>query len=293
MTHSPCTLINQKPHYIGIGTRRCASSRTHELLSAHPEVLKPDRGQHYFSQNHHKGLDWYRQQFEAAGQEIITVDISVSQLYPELAEISAERIKEFSANPNLFAILRNPVKRAYSDYARSIMLCEIDTKLSFIDACHRHPEFIERSKYHKLLTPYWERFGVENIKLFYFEDMFSDPDTFFNGMAAYFGINSEPFLNHVDGETGHGHASKSPTLQRLILGGKSALRSGARKLGVETGWNTVTRTFQPVYQKMLRLNAREIKMSPQEYDYAYGLLKKDIDAFVKFVPEVNEYWNLT
>ena len=184
MSNSSCSLIDGKPHFIGIGTRRCASSRIQQLLSAHPEVFKHDGGQHFFSQNQEKGMDWYREQFEAAKNEIITVDISVSQLYPELAEISAERIGEFSVKPNLFATLRHPIKRAYSDYARSIMLCEIDTKLSFIDACHKHPEFIERSKYHKLLTPYWERFGQENVQLFYFEEMFGEPETFFKDMAT-------------------------------------------------------------------------------------------------------------
>ena len=48
-----------KPKYLGIGCRRCASSWLHSLLNSHPQISKPKNGLHYFSQDKVTSDEYY------------------------------------------------------------------------------------------------------------------------------------------------------------------------------------------------------------------------------------------
>lgn len=271
------------PDFIGIGTRRCASSRMHQVLNAHPQVQKPTSGLHVFSEARQDNSGGYQSAFPAGdtdGEGKVRVDLSVSYLYPEYAASCAAAIAAQLPHVRLFATLRDPVARAYSDYMRSIMLKEIDPQLDFIAACEAYPVYIERSRYLPLFQPYWDHFGPNSVKLFLYEEMRRDPAAFYTDVAAYFGIDPVPFMTPAKGETGHAHAVRSQGLQRVILSGKKTMRRAARAMGMNDAWTGVTRVLQPAYQKLLRLNGREVKITDAEIAYASDRLGADTRAFM-------------
>lgn len=272
-------VVTFSPDFIGIGARRCASSQVHRILLDHPQVVKGEGGAHYYSQNFEKGPEWLQSHVGVAGEGQITVELSVSYLYPEYYKAAADRIAQTAPAARLFVLLRNPVERAYSDWRRSIKMNEIPSDRSFIEACRENPEFIDRSRFYQLLSPYWEHFGREGVKIFLYETLVADRRRYFEDMADFFGIAVEPLLAPVRGSTGHAHGAKNKTVHTLLMSSKNAARSAARKLGVEGAWNAITRTFQPVYQKVLELNARELEMTEAERRFAYDLLKDDMEAF--------------
>ena len=112
---------------IGIGFRRCASSFIHKCLNHHPNVIKPERGIHYFSENYDKGFEWFVNQIPKKPylDNAIIIESSVSYSYPNFSDISAKRIFEIFPNVKLFVGVRDPVERAFSDYLRSIRNLEI------------------------------------------------------------------------------------------------------------------------------------------------------------------------
>lgn len=268
------------PDFIGIGTRRSASTNMHQLLNAHPEVEKPDVGLHAFTTAGIDGADVYRAAFPVRTDGKTRADISVSYLYPEHAPNAARDIAQHFPDARLFATLRDPVARAFSDYMRSVMLKEIDGAMGFRAACEAHPEFIERSRYIRLLEPYWDTAGQDGVKLFFYEAMRRDKRAHYAEMARFFEIGLEPFLAPIKGETGHAHAVRSDSLQRIVLNSKTALRGGARRIGMERPWNAVTRALQPVYQKVLRLNGREVSISAEEIAYVTDKLGHDTHRFM-------------
>lgn len=277
----PHSISTPGPDFIGIGARRCASTRMHQVLNAHPSVIKPEKGTHFFSENGGGEVGQYLQTFPVTERNSIRVDLSVSYLYPEYAEAAATSISKHRPEARLFATLRDPVARSYSDYMRSIMLKEIDGSIDFISACEANPAFIERSRYLPLFTPYWDRFGSESVELFLYEDLRRDKQAFYRQVAAYFSIDAAPFFETIGGETGHAHALRSQALQTVVLGGKTAMRRGARAVGMERAWTGATRVLQPAYQKILRLNGREVKITKREIAYAMSRLGQDTAEFMK------------
>lgn len=276
MTHFPKRLPSDGPDFIGLGGRRCGSSKLHELLNAHPEVTKPKGGAHFFSDNYApEGFSDLSAMFVRTTDNKARIDLSVSYLYPEYAALVATRIGLHRADANLFVLLRDPVDRSYSDYLRSVKMLEIDPQTGFIEACRKFPELIERSKYHARLSPFWERFGTERVKIFILEEMMQDRVAYFADMAEFFGIAVEPFLAESHEKKGHAHSVKSPLLQKMIFGGKSALRKSAKAIGMADPWDRATRHLQPVYQRVLAANARERKIAPEELSHARQALCED------------------
>ena len=277
----PKSKSSRGPDFIGIGARRCASSRMHQMLNAHPDVVKPERGTHFFSENQGAEVEEYLETFPVPTSNIVRVDLSVSYLYPEFAPNVASAIAEFRPEAQLFATIRDPVARTYSDYLRSIMLDEIDASMDLISACEAHPEFVERSRYLTLLDPYWNLFGREGVKLFLYESLRNDKNAFYHELAEYLGITATPFLAPVKGETGHAHAVRSPALQKILLSTKGAMRTGARITGLNPVWTGVTRALQPAYQKILRMNGREREITNREITYLLDRFGRDTAEFIK------------
>lgn len=253
----------------------------HQVLNAHPSVVKPENGTHFFSENGDSEIDQYLQTFPVTDGGSVRVDLSVSYLYPEFAEMAASSIARNRPEAQLFCTLRDPVARSYSDYMRSIMLKEIEGSLDFISACEANPVFIERSRYLPLFSSYWDRFGREGVKLFLYEDLRRDKQAFYHDVAAFFGIEAAPFFQKIGGETGHAHGVRSQALQAVVLGGKTAMRRSARAIGMEQAWTGVTRTLQPAYQKILRINGREVKITEREISYVMDRLGQDTAEFLK------------
>jgi hypothetical protein len=122
------------PDFIIIGAQKCGTGFLYRRLRQHPD-FKPTnvREVHYFDDNYHRGLDWYRSHFPASKGKgkrwTVTGEKSPYYLYHPLA---ARRTATVVPQAKLIVLLRNPVDRAYSAYHHQ-RRAESET-LSFEDA---------------------------------------------------------------------------------------------------------------------------------------------------------------
>src|SRR5690242_11728373 len=168
------------PQLIGIGTRRCGSSWLHGVLNKCPQIGKPPSGLHFFSTEYGRGIEWYLEQLAPFSDRPLLSEFSVSYLYPEYADVAAQRIAKDVSDARLFVCLRDPVERAWSDYLRSVRMGEFSKAVTFEGAIRSNPELLERGRYAKLLRPYYERFGPDRIKPLLYDDLAVE-----DGAAAY------------------------------------------------------------------------------------------------------------
>lgn len=134
------------PSFVIIGGQRCGTTSLYRYLAQHPQVAPVilDKGAHYFSTHHDRGLAWYRGHFvtdayrryleRRLDRPVITGEASPYYLYHPLAP---GRMHELLPDVKLIVMLRDPVKRAFSSH-RHMIERGLDT-LSFEEAIEAEP----------------------------------------------------------------------------------------------------------------------------------------------------------
>lgn len=178
--------MNKRPDFIYIGTSKAGSTWLFDLLARHPDVyVAPTKGTYFFDHHFEKGWDWYLQHFSGSTNEKKIAEISHSYLYSKLA---CERLYQMDPKLKLMVCLRNPVLRAYSMYLDGVR----NGKWSgtFEQRIEDTPEVFEQGKYAEYLEPYFQRFPREQIHVFFFDELQSNPAAFANDVLTALDVNS-------------------------------------------------------------------------------------------------------
>lgn len=134
------------PDFLVIGAMKAGTTSLHHAIEQHPQVRGAAlKGVHYFDSRLHLGEAWYRAQFPRQadlavaaarlGRPILTGEASPSYLvYPH----APGAIHALLPGARLVAVVRDPVKRAYSHYNHNLRKGEqygrVRETLSFADA---------------------------------------------------------------------------------------------------------------------------------------------------------------
>lgn len=107
------------PNAIIIGTKKGGTRALLEILKIHPSVRACSAEVHFFDrdENYGQGLEWYRQQMPTSLPGQITLEKSPSYF---VASEVPERVYRMSKTVKLIAIVRDPTRRAISDYTQSL-----------------------------------------------------------------------------------------------------------------------------------------------------------------------------
>ena len=107
------------PNAIIIGVKKGGTRALLEILKIHPSIRASSSEVHFFDrdENYEQGLEWYRQQMPTSLPGQITIEKSPSYfITPEVPE----RVYRMSKSVKLIAIVRDPTRRAISDYTQSL-----------------------------------------------------------------------------------------------------------------------------------------------------------------------------
>lgn len=278
------------PQFIGIGTRRCGSSWVHHILNGHPDVGKPPSGLHFFSEHYERGSQWYADQLAPYADRQVLLEFSVSYLYPDKADLVAPRIEATLGQPQLFVCLRDPVERAFSDYLRSVRMLEVPSDLSFEDALRQHPEFLDRGRYGRLLTPFYERFGRSQIQPFFFHDLEADRSGFAEKLVGYLGLSRPIPAAAMQREEPKGKSVRSPRVSAAIRTVKAIADGTAAKLGFADAWSNFKGRHVERYEKLLELNHKPTVINPDTERRLRLELSDDIAALEALTGQDLKVW---
>jgi hypothetical protein len=193
------------PDAVIIGAQKCGTSSLHNYLAQHPGVIPPLRKEvHYFDVNFKRGETWYRAHFGRRGEPGLNFDASPYYLFHPLV---AGRMHGSLPQAKLIVLLRDPVRRAYSQYWH-----ERDKgrePLSFEDALRAEPErvdaahrkladgeieasrehqthsYVARGRYAEQLERWLALYPREQLLVLRFEDLVKDPLAVLNQTLAY------------------------------------------------------------------------------------------------------------
>lgn len=193
------------PNFIGIGAAKCATTWAYRCLLEHPQICGPyEKELNFFSTQDHplfknsekkkkiifsKGLNSYLEYFSHCSPDLIKGEFSTAYLSDPG---SAKLIKANFPDVKIIAILRDPVKRAHSFYwfAKDFMMKE--RNLTFEDALEKNPLiYIDWGMYYKQLRPYFDLFPLENIGVFFVDDLKKDPVLFMQDIYEFLGADKK------------------------------------------------------------------------------------------------------
>jgi len=187
--------MNSLPDFLIVGGQKCGTTTLHNLLKDHPDVNMSSRKEvNYFTLDHkyQKGLSFYAQHWaEKPGAKIVGEASPGYMVYPGVAE----KIRKDLGRIKIVVILRDPIKRAVSQYWDNRRhLSENET----FEEIYKHylmaeykPEskgYFSRGVYIQYIEKYWSLFGKGQVHVMTLEDLVNNPSRNLSRLYAFLDI---------------------------------------------------------------------------------------------------------
>lgn len=178
------------PDFLVIGSPRGGTTWLDASLRSHPDIALPDTKEvHFFDWYYDRGLEWYGEHFRVSERaEEVRGEVTPGYLSSPVAPV---RIATTVPGAPLFAILRNPVARLYSNYGMRIR--ERGETRSFRDSLDAAPQMVGVGHYAEHLARYQALAPENPLHLLVFEEVVADPQAAYDAIGAVLGVNSRLF----------------------------------------------------------------------------------------------------
>jgi hypothetical protein len=200
-------------------------------------------------------------------------------------EVSPSLIEEYAKDHEvrLVCILRDPVERAFSEYAHTIR--DGYQQETFAASLAMEPEriaggwtplfhHIRRSRYSDALARYMQRFGADRLLILPYESV--GDGSVLKSIEGFMGL--EPFDYDLAEKANVSTTHRNRSLKKLIEG-DSALKRIGKAL-----------TPGPFRNWIKGLNAGRLEMTQEEAAAAYALLREDIARTQALIPFDARHW---
>lgn len=205
------------PNFIIIGPPKCASTSLHFYLGQHPEIFTTKvKETRFFSLHYDKGMDYYAEYFEDAGNAKAIGEATPSYSFLPFV---ADRIKQHFPDIKLILCFRNPMDRTFSSWLMQKGMGK--EKLSLREAIEinrkqmdyvilegekgeqtwlnstgnfsadesRLRTYLQGGMFAAILKSYYKRFSPEQIKIVFLDDLKNDFDGTMRSLFSFLGVN--------------------------------------------------------------------------------------------------------
>lgn len=162
---------------------------------------------HYFDreENFEKGSSWYLSHFKRAKDDQVVGEKTPDYIWTNcqetsgISELKHVRIHEFCPDVRLIIIFRNPVERFVSAMHHNRRRGRLPARLGvgqlLEDGQHTKivSRMLERGLYATQLKDYLEKFDLNQIKIFFHDDIKSNPHKILSETQAFLGIPLRSF----------------------------------------------------------------------------------------------------
>lgn len=184
-----------KLDFLGIGVVKSGTTWLADCLREHPEIYLPYQKEiNYFDfkgkdSNYSKGFKWYKKFFKSAPENLKKGEFTTHYLFsPE----SHKLIRKHYPEVKLIVCLRRPEDMLYSFYWwKKANFSHSSLADAFEEELERDADLLERGMYYKQLRPYFDNFPNENIKVFLFDDIKSDPNQVLKDLYKFLEVKED------------------------------------------------------------------------------------------------------
>lgn len=287
-------------HFIGIGAEKSGTSWLADCFREHPEIFVPKTKELFFfneydahflkvpSLRYSWGIDWYQKQFTPSKQEALLGEFTPTYMYDSKA---IKRIKKHFPNAKIIISLRNPTKRAFSQYLHDIKLGLVDEE-PFEKLLAKNPSYIKKSSYYKHLKPVFEMFPEKNILVIFFDDLKRNPKKTIKKAYKFAGVKNDAFKPEaLNKKSNVATTARFRPLNKLLIQTEYFLRKHNLPFVLRLIEDLRLRELAA---KISIMNRREIKDYPRidkkTEKYLKKMLNKDISNLEKFLGVKLDNW---
>jgi hypothetical protein len=221
--------------FVGIGAPKSGTTWVWEQLRRHPDLYLPDEKEIYY--------------FNAESYEDPT--IRNPNFGKPTSRTAPERMAALNPGVRLFAILRDPVERTFSDYLFRTQRGTIPP-MPFERAVEEDPVIVDRSFYGGQLAHYLDHFPPEQVRVLLYDRLRDQPEELIADLYGFLGVPAVGVAVTEEAVNQSGVAAH-PRLNRMIMRSRTALKryrlewlvDAARKVGVDRVSNRIRNDVTP------------------------------------------------
>lgn len=183
------------PNFLIVGAQKCGTTSLHEILSQHPEVVMSEvKEVNYFTntEKYQQGLGYYASFFPQNTQAKAIGEASPGYLcYPDVHQLIHQDLGDIK----IVILLRDPIKRAYSQYwdnRRQLKETSSETEIidQYLEAEYspQRKGYFSRGVYYKDVKKYMDQFGDENVQVIIFESLIKNQQTELQKLYKFLGL---------------------------------------------------------------------------------------------------------
>jgi hypothetical protein len=240
------------PNLLVIGAKKAGTSALHEYLDLHPQIAMSRPKELYFFTNDNGGWDlgsdWYASHFRA--DAAVRGESTTSYSCFPAGREAPERIASLLPDVKLIYLVRDPVKRAVSDYMNRRLAHTERRPLAKALLADGSP-YLARSSYALQLSRYLEHFPAERILVVQSEQLLMERRGTLRRVFAFLGVDEtfdtpefDPLVNEM--------VSWGPV---RTLTGERLVRAADLLLGRSLSATLRARTPRIVWQRIYRPSA--------------------------------------
>ncbi len=206
MTDNPLTL----PHFVIIGAMKSGTTTLYRYLDLHPDVdMSRDKETDFFVEEKtwKNGLNWYAAQF--TGEDKVRGEASPN--YTKLRDFPGvpERMAQLVPDAKLIYIVRDPVKRAVSQFKHSYILGTLDADPNSFHGTHEYGHIMDASLYARQLAAFYEYYPKEAVLVLDFDDLITDPQAVMDQVFDHVGVSRQA-ISDLGAQNDSNELSKIP-----------------------------------------------------------------------------------
>ena len=211
------------PTFLGLGVQKAATTWLHNALSWHPEVFVSEvKEVDFFTNFYNRGYEWYESHFADGLDHSVRGEASPSYFHDLQVP---QRVHAYRSDMRLIVILRDPIKRAFSNHLHEIRKKHLQSTEVFEEAVSNNPMYLEQSLYAEALERWMAVFGRESLLVLLAEEVSQDPVGLLNLVTDHLGVSRPPDNDAISRRSHESVANKSEAMQSVLKSGGNVLRS--------------------------------------------------------------------
>ncbi|MFZ4733319.1 MAG: sulfotransferase family protein [Pirellulales bacterium] len=176
-------------HFLGIGAQKSGTSWLHAVLCQHPAIRFPGvKEVHFWDQQRHLGLDWYRGLF--AGDDGRRAG-EITPAYAILPPATIAEVREAFPSVRLIYLIRNPIDRAWSSAKMAVGRAEMrvdEASDQWFTDHFRSAGSLARGDYETCLRNWLGHYPADHLLILRYETIGSDPGGVADACCDHLGI---------------------------------------------------------------------------------------------------------
>ena len=261
--------MSKQLNFVVVGPHKTGTSWIYNYLIDYQQVALPTKVKEtfFFDRKFDRGSDWYFSHFTQLDPGQKFGEIAPS--YFSSVEVT-QRIYEHNPHCKILVTLREPVSRLVSFFMHMKQRGEVEPKTTFIEAVNQKEVLKNTTLYYYHLSRWIEIFGVDNVRVMFFEDLQKSPVSFAEELCQKLEINLENSSKDLSKKVNDSRVPVNHNLSKTLYSVVNSLHGLGLHKVVDYGKSL------GIKQLITSKKTQEFQLPQDEFIYAFNLFKQDI-----------------